>query len=412
MAAEPVLLSLSPSFAVEILPKGLVVNRLLVEVDGKTHDLVVGPNDPNLHGVRPHKYQNTIIGRYTNRLPTGSLPIERDGYQAIVNPVSNEHPKVSLHGGVEGFDTKDWKKIGTSEATLFSEKEKKDIASLPDSVIFTHISKDGDQGFPGDLLVEVLFAVSSGNPQTQLLAKTIGVGSLYIVYRARLLEGSKSRITPINLTQHWGFNLEASLTEKGQPTPDILNHKLFMKSDKIVELDELALATGKFQSVSGLFLNPNGARIGDNFPAGGYDEFYVFSPPTSPVEAVRVPFSRLQSLDLFEQVLAAPATTDPLVRISSERSGITLAFDSNQPGVQFYSAKFFDGKGTRKQTHGWSGEDGDGYGIHTFAFLEFHEPLAAWLHPEIAVTGDTLLTANELYNNFVRVDVLITPSTA
>lgn len=108
---------------------------------------------------------------------------------------------MSLHGGIEGFNTRDWKKIGISEATLFSEKEKKDIANLPDGAIFTHISKEGDQGFPGELLVEVLFAVSSGNPQTQLLAKTIGVGSLYIVYRARLLEGSRSRITPINLTQ-------------------------------------------------------------------------------------------------------------------------------------------------------------------------------------------------------------------
>lgn len=104
----------------------------------------------------------------------------------------------------------------------------------------------------------------------------------------------------------------------------------------------------------------------------------------NPVEAIHVPLSKLQSLDLFEQVLAAPAKTDPLVQISSERSGLGLVFDSNrktfcypgnkdkenqifsiEPGVQFYSAKFFDGKGTRKSIHGWSGQDGDGYGPHS-----------------------------------------------
>lgn len=112
-----------------------------------------------------------------------------------------EHPKVSLHGGVDGFDARDWKRIPIPNATLFSEKEKKDIAGLPDSTVFTHTSEEGDQGFPGQLLIEVLFAVSSGNLQAQPLGKSINVGCFYIVYRARLLEGSQSRITPINLTQ-------------------------------------------------------------------------------------------------------------------------------------------------------------------------------------------------------------------
>ena len=133
----------------------------------------------------------------------------------------------------------------------------------------------------------------------------------------------------------------------------------------------------------------------------------MFNVPSTPIESIRLPLSKLPTLDLFEDVLHAPARTNPLVKLSSERSGWSLTFDSNrafsqhdrwcaachlftEPGVQFYSAKLFEGKGTRKPIHGWSGRDGDGYQPHSmplctcslcvsyvvnpaFAFLEFHE---------------------------------------
>ncbi|KAF8591161.1 galactose mutarotase-like protein [Ramaria rubella] len=408
--ANPVLLALpdlSPPLAVEILPKGLVVNRFLVNADGKTHDLVIGPNNPAHHGQDPHKYQNTVIGRYSNRIPTGSLPIAKNGATATVNPIPNESPKVSLHGGPEGFDTHDWQPIDITDATLFSEKEKESIASLPSSAVFKHVSPDGDQGFPGRLLLEVLFALSSAPTKSNGHSEPYHVGSLYIVYRAKLLSENNSEVTPINLTQHWGFNLDASLAEKGTPTPDIKNHRLFIKADHTIALDDSALSTGKLTSVIGTSQEHAHTHLGNNFPPKGHDSFYVFNIPPTPIESIRLPLTKLQSLDLFKDVLLAPARTNPLVKLSSERSGWTLAFDSNQPGVQFYTANFLDAsKGTRKPIHGWSGKDGDGYGPHTFAFLEFHEPLAAWLHPETAVSGDTLLTADELYNNFVRVDVM------
>ncbi|KIJ51518.1 hypothetical protein M422DRAFT_26924 [Sphaerobolus stellatus SS14] len=403
---------LSPPLAVEILPKGLTVNRFLVNVDGKTHDLIIGPNDPASYGVPPHKYQNTIIGRYSNRLPTGLLDIERNGIKATVNSIPNENEKVSLHGGPDGFDNRDWKTIDVSDVTLFSAKEKEAVAKLSSNAFFRLISEDGDQGFPGKLLTEVLFAVSPGTTQAAVTDE-VHVGSLYVIYRAKLLSEGKREVTPINLTQHWGFNLDASLVKKGEPTPEIKDHNLFIKASNTIGLDDVALSTGKLIPVTGTPFDLRGVRLGDNWPARGHDQFHVFDPPATPVESIRLPLSTLDELDFFQETLRQPAKTDPLVKLSSERSGWTLAFDSNQPGVQFYSGIGLNGAGTRKPIHGWSGEENDGYVEQTFAFLEFHEPLAAWLHPETAVSGDTLVTSDELYNNFVRVDVLYKkPATA
>ena len=112
-----------------------------------------------------------------------------------------ENEKVSLHGGPEGFDARDWETINISDATLFSEKEKVAIRELPSSTVFKLISPDGDQGFPGKLLLEVLFAVSTGTTEATVSADAFHVGSLYIVYRAKLLSEGKGEITPINLTQ-------------------------------------------------------------------------------------------------------------------------------------------------------------------------------------------------------------------
>ncbi|GJJ08334.1 hypothetical protein Clacol_002545 [Clathrus columnatus] len=419
--SEPIVLSLSelsPPLSVEILPRGLVVNRFLVNVDGKAQ-MILNDMDKSHTSIKTLSSVDTQTAFRRVLFQSKEMDFKQllTQFQMVYAPnllnlidytfTSNpdlEHPKVSLHGGVEGFDTRDWKKIAISEATLFSEKEKKDIAGLPDNALFTHISEDGDQGFPGQLLIEVLFAVSPGNSShPQLLEKAVTVGSFYIVYRARLLEGDKNLITPVNLTQHWGFNLEASLTEKGQPTPDIRDHRLFIKSDNTLELDELALATGKLHPITNTPLGLTGARIGDNFPDGGYDSFYVFNQPINPVESVRVPLSRLQSLDLFEQVLAAPARTDPLVRLSSERSGFTLAFDSNRKRLLVYNIT--PPNSLTEKERGNPSTDGQVRKETDMASI----PLAAWLHPEIAISGDTLLTSDELYNNFVRVVVLFTP---
>ena len=94
------------------------------------------------------------------------------------------------------------------------------------AAIFRHVSPDGDEGYPGELTTEVLFALvspSKGTPPDQL-------GSLLIVYRYKV-EGpdGKPAVTAVNLTHHWGFNLDASLTQPGEPTPDVKSQLLTIR---------------------------------------------------------------------------------------------------------------------------------------------------------------------------------------
>ncbi|KAI0749261.1 galactose mutarotase-like protein [Daedaleopsis nitida] len=413
---HPILLTLpsfTPSLALEILPAGLTLHRLFVQADGKTHDILIGPEDPTGHIAQ--KYTNTIIGRYANRLPIGSHTLERDGLSSVVNPQPNEKPTVSLHGGVKGFDQYPWEPlVDPSAAQLFTPAE---IATtqtrLPSSIIFKRISEDGEEGYPGKLLVEALIGLAQpeGAPnQTADGAKEWNLGSVVLIYRAKLLD--EKTITPINLTQHWGFNLDASLQE-GSDTLSIKEHKIDIKADHTIELNSEGLSTGTLLAVAGTHhahKEKTSGKIGEAFPASGYDEFYVFAPRATPPPPSKLPASAFSpELDLVGAALSRDGPgSEELVSLTSGKSGLRISFASNQPGVQFYTNNFaVPEKGARKKIHGGSGSVGDGYGPGTAAFLEFHAPLAAWMDPSVRGPSgeDTLLASGELYNNITRMDV-------
>ena len=105
-----------------------------------------------------------------------------------------------MHGGPKGFDDVDWEVLHPSQAELFSDEEKITLGTLPASVVFKHISPDGDQGFPGTLHLEVLVGLL--NPtQTEIdnAKEEYPLGSILFVYRAKVLE--EGEVTPVNLTQ-------------------------------------------------------------------------------------------------------------------------------------------------------------------------------------------------------------------
>ncbi|CAL1717421.1 unnamed protein product [Somion occarium] len=382
---EPVFLalpSLTPSLALEVLPRGLTIHRLYVQADGRTHDLVIGPEDPKDH--LNQKYTNTIVGRYANRIPTDSQPyiISRNKITSAFTPQPNESPSVSLHGGKSGFDSRDFEPLlDLGAVRLFTNKEKASIAEKYDNgaaMIFRRVSEDGEEGFPGKLLLEVLVAlVEPHGPQIEKLE--LSLGSIVIVYRAKLLDENK--VTPINLTQHWGFNLDASLKDEVPDSLSVKEHKLSIKADHTISLTETGLSTGALSPVKGTH-HAHGeketGKIGEKWPEGGYDHFYLFSRPSPPsTQPTRIPASQLTPDTSFVEELFTkePESVDPVVELASDRSGIRLSFDTNPA-----------------------------------AFLEFHEPLAAWLHPETQGPdkNDTLLASGEVYNNFVRVDVWYT----
>ncbi|KIY43967.1 galactose mutarotase-like protein [Fistulina hepatica ATCC 64428] len=414
----PILLtlpSLAPTLAVEIVPYGLTVRRLFVQADGKTHDVIVGPEDAQHHVTT--KYTNPVIGRYANRLPVGTHAIERNGIKGQFTALANETPLVSLHGGPVGFDSVPWTVVKPAEVQLFSKAEIRTISGISSDqatshAVFRLISPDGDQGFSGRLLVEVLAALTAPAASS---GPVLDMGSLVFIYRAKLVDTPSKAITPLNMTQHWGFNLEASLSDG----LSIKDHVLTLQADKIAVLDANNLRTG-YRSTSGDSVHSHkGKRIGDNFPASGYDHYYMFSGPRAHAQT-RLSEAFLKSeANLVKPVLngetggARPGATaeTPDAILSSGKSGITLKFTTNQEGVMFYSNNFASpASGSRKKIHGGSGvkDAGDAYGPGSAVFLEFHQPLAACLDPARKDGEDTLLTTGEVYNNWVRCNVRYT----
>jgi len=416
----PILLalpSLTPSLALEVMPYGLTVHRLFVQADGKTHDLVIGPEHHVLH--RQIKYVNTIIGRYTNRLPVKEhsvASVRSPGTKSSFTPVPNESPAVSLHGGPNGFDEKEWEPIqpvpGSGEISLFSQKELTTIASeIPTAVVFKAVSEDGEQGFPGKLLVEVLVGLIQPKSPVGASKDEWNLGSLLFVYRAKLID-TKKTVTPINLTQHWGFNLDASLDELSGPRL-INDHKLTIKGSKTLALHPDGLATGelKHHDDSSSHSFASHTVIGSKYPESGYDEFFVFDRTEEPVPKF-FEESSLDDADWIRNILddESGQKNEEKVVLEGGKSGIKLSFFSNQSGVQFYSNSLSKGFGSKKRIHGGDGseslKEGGGYEKGAAAFLEFHEPYPAFLHPEVSPSGnDTLLNSGEVYNNFVKVNV-------
>ncbi|EGN92376.1 hypothetical protein SERLA73DRAFT_191225 [Serpula lacrymans var. lacrymans S7.3] len=414
---KPVLLSLpslAPSLAVEVIPFGLTIHRIFVQVDGRTHDIVIGPEAPEDHTVV--KYTNTIVGRYANRVPVGTHTVDKDGVSSQFTAITNESPQVSLHGGPTGFDQRAWTQLPSlSSATLFTPAEISAIAEAApgesSAAIFTLTSEDGDQGYTGRLLLEVLIAVVQPGPGRTTGGAEHELGSVVIVYRAKVDEKAGEKVvTPINITQHWGFNLDASLKD-GPDSLSVMNHNMNMKSTHVAELLPNHLPSGNYIPIaeadggSGAHVHGN-KRIGDGFPKGGYDDYYLLSPRPASASPHRIPLSSFApSLDLVKGLLVG-GRRDPVLELSSDRSGLAVEFDTNQAGLMFYTNNWADAKGYRKKIHGGSGVKGDGYIPQSAAFIEFHEPLSAFLYPTTTST-DTLLTSDEIYNNFVRADVIL-----
>ncbi|KAJ7195632.1 galactose mutarotase-like domain-containing protein [Mycena pura] len=434
---DPILLtlpSLTPALALEILPHGLTLHRLFVQADGRTHDVVIGPESPKDHAFQ--KYINTVVGRYANRVPVGTHKVERHGITSQVTAIANENSRVSLHGGPTGFDAVPWTLLTQDDPpTLFTAAELAHISlAAPPSAhaVFRLVSPAGDQGYPGTLVLETLVALVEPGEQARVYRKPgdraaneeYDLGSVVFVYRAKLAEGQGKLVTPVNLTQptqrrqHWGFNLEAS--QRGREPVSVKGHTLTVKSDRLVKRDADSLATGFIPS-AGTPHEHAGKLIGEQYPEQGYDDYYAFAPfekiPT------RIPRASFADVDLLADVLRpsnGPAAArgkraDPVVELASAASGLKLVFDSNQGGVMFYSFAGTDpSKGARKQIHGGSGrrDQGDSYAAGTAAFLEFHDPLAAFLDPANKDKEDTLLTSDEIYHNYVRCDVRFKEPTA
>jgi aldose 1-epimerase len=269
---------------------GLVISLKVPDRNGQFGDVVLG-YDNLADYIKDTPYFGAMIGRYGNRIAKGKFTLDGKEYTLAINNGPN-----ALHGGLKGFDKVVW--------------EPKIVASLDGaSLELRYTSKDGEEGYPGNLTVKAVYTLTEDN-------------ALKLEYTA-----TTDKDTVVNLTQHSYFNLAG----KG----DILNHQVMMPADKFTPVDSTLIPTGELKPVDGTpfdFRTPTaiGARIGQDDEqlkfGNGYDHNWVINKP-------------LGQLGL-------------MARVYEPTTGRVLEVLSTEPGLQFYTGNFLDGKLTGKG--GWA----------------------------------------------------------
>lgn len=267
---------------------GIVVSIIVPDRSGEMADIALGYDSVEGY-VAKTPYFGAIIGRYGNRIGNAKFTLEGKEYTLAKNDGPN-----NLHGGVKGFDKVIWNAKPVKE---------KDTVGL----ILTYLSKDGEEGFPGNLDVKVVYTLTNKN-------------ELKIENTA-----TTDKTTIVNLTHHSYFNL------KGHGNGDITDHVLVLNADNFTPTDNTAIPTGEIANVKGTpmdFTNPTviGERIDNDYEqlkfAGGYDHNWVVNRKGKALQY--------------------------MAKVSEPSTGRAIEVYSTAPGVQFYSGNFLDGTITGK----------------------------------------------------------------
>lgn len=265
---------------------GIITHWTAADKNGTFEDMVLGYD--SLSGyLKASPFFGALVGRYGNRIGKAKFTLDGKTYPLAANNGPN-----SLHGGKVGFDKVIW-------AAKLSDDQK--------TLILTHTSKDGDEGFPGTLSAQVTYHLTEDN-------------ALEIEYTA-----TTDKPTVINLTNHTYFNLTGGKR-------DVLGHQVQLNADKFIPVDNTLIPTGQLQDVKGTpfdFLKSTeiGARINDPKDeqikfGGGYDHCWVINKGAD--------------------------TLAPTATVYEPTSGRVLETFTTEPGVQFYTGNFLDGSITGK----------------------------------------------------------------
>lgn len=269
---------------VRIITYGGTITEIWVpDKNGKFADVALGYD--NIEGYENGKaFIGALIGRYANRIGKAKFSIDGVEYKLPANDNGNQ-----LHGGIKGFDKVVW----TAEPIT-----NKNSISLK----LTYYSKDGEEGYPGNVHATVVYSLNDKN-------------EIEMDYSA-----TTDKTTVVNLTNHAYFNLA------GAGSGDILSHKLMIDADKFTPVDATLIPTGELRNVEGTpmdFRKPAaiGSRINDDYDqlklGKGYDHNWVLNKKGN------------------ELKLAAEAY--------EPESGRVLDVITTQPGIQFYSGNFLNG---------------------------------------------------------------------
>lgn len=255
---------------------GIITSIKMPDKNGKSGDIVLGYDSLSSY-IANSPYFGAIVGRYGNRIAKGHFTLDGKTYKLAVNNGNN-----SLHGGIKGFDKVVW------DAEML-----KDSTSA--GLVLTYLSKDGEEGYPGNLKVKVVYTLNNNNE--------LGLH----------IEATTDKATPVNICNHTYFNLSEADT-------NVLGNIVSIYADQFTEVNDELIPTGKLPYVRGTAMDFNtsvaiGAGIGK--VKGGYDHNYVLRKNPG------------------ELALAA--------QIYDPRTGRQVEIRTTQPGVQFYTGNFLDG---------------------------------------------------------------------
>jgi aldose 1-epimerase len=291
---------------------------------GKLGDIVAGYD--NLDGyLASTPYFGATVGRVANRIAKGRFQVEGHTYQLAIN-----NPPNHLHGGKRGWDKVVWD-VAASR-----------VAPQGPTITFTYLSRDGEEGYPGNVTASVTYTLTNDNE-----------------FRVDM-EARTDRTTLVNMAHHAYWNLG------GYDSGSIADQQLTLYADKYTPGDPL-LPNGVVKPVQGTpfdFTRPK--AIGKDLAAvqikgnpAGYDDNFV--------------------------VDGEPDALRPVARVSDPRSGRVVTLDGNQPGVQFYAGNFLDGTLTGK---GHVYKQYDGFCLETQKFPNSIN-VPAWRNQVILEPGQT-----------------------
>jgi aldose 1-epimerase len=288
-----ILYTLTNSHGVEVRAMnygGIILSLRVPDRKGQLADIVLGHE--KAEGYMPNPpYLGAIVGRYANRIANGTFTLDGKAYTLPKNDGPN-----TLHGGL----TRTFDKVVWDGEALKGKN----------AVAFSYLSKDGEEGFPGNLKVKVTYTLTDSN-------------ELVIDYDA-----TTDKATPINVSQHSYFNL------KGEGNGDILDHEIMINADKFTPVDKNLIPTGELRAVKGTpfdFTTSTkiGARIEDQYEqmvlGHGYDHNFVLN--------------------------RKGAGLSSAARVYEPTTGRVLEVSTTQPAVQFYTGNFLDGSVTGKEGH-------------------------------------------------------------
>jgi aldose 1-epimerase len=260
---------------------GATLLALLVpDRNGKPGDVILG-FDSLITYIKDAPHFGSTMGRYANRIGKATFELNGVKYTLVRNNGANH-----IHGGLKAFDKVVWSVI---------EPESK----LGNSLVLNYLSRDGEEGYPGNLSVKVVYSLTDSN-------------ELKIEYSA-----TTDKPTVLNLTNHSFFNLA------GAGNGSILDHELFIDADRFTPVDSESIPTGELKSVHGTPLD--------------------FTVPTAIGVRMEESFGQLKRRRGFDHNLVLNKPVDAFglaARVYEKTSGRVMEVLTTEPGLQFYTPNF------------------------------------------------------------------------